>query len=106
MTTPPGVIALTADASVELDFGLVQVQTVVMTQDTTFTSKNLADDGRAIQVKILASGGARNLTFPAGWKFLGAAAPASLASGKTAMLALQSFSAVDAGVVVGYSVEP
>jgi hypothetical protein len=48
----------------------------------------------------------RNFTFPGGWKFIGAAAPASIAANKTALLTLTGFGANDSDVTAEYVVEP
>jgi hypothetical protein len=76
-----------------------------MTGNVTFTTSNLAA-GKSVTLRLLASGGTRTLTFPGTWIFVGAAAPASLASGKYAVLTLTSFGTTDADVVAAYSAQP
>ena len=65
------------------------------------------DGGRSISVKILnSSGGTTSLTFPVSWKFLGSAAPGSIANGKTAVLSIAAYGTADSDVVAAYAVEP
>lgn len=65
------------------------------------------DGGRSVSVKILnSSGGATSLTFPVSWKFLGSAAPGSIADGKTAVLSIAAYGTADSDVVAAYAVEP
>ncbi len=96
---------LTYAANTTVDFAGDVLQTETLTGNVTFASSNLAA-GRSKTLRLIASGGARTLAFPAGWVFVGAAAPTSLASGKTAILALTSFGAADADVVAAYSAQP
>lgn len=90
--------------SVNLDFATEKFKTSALTGDITFTTSNL-NTGREIIVRITADGSTRNFTFP-GWKFVGAAAPASIAANKTALLILRSFGTTAADVVASYEVEP
>ena len=62
--------------------------------------------GSRLELRILCDGTARNMTWPAGWKFVGAAAPASIAANKTALLHLWAFGLADTDVVAQYIVEP
>ena len=57
-------------------------------------------------IRIIGDGSERALTFPAGWTFVGAAAPATLAADKTAILTLTSFGTTDANVVAAYAAAP
>ena len=92
-------------ASAVIDFAGDGFQTVTLTGDIAFTSANLAA-GRTKTIRLVGDASPRALTFPAGWKFVGAAAPSVLAAGKTAVLTLTSFAADDAGVVSTYAAEP
>lgn len=96
---------LTYAASVAVDFAGDDYKSLTLTGNVTFTSSNLAAP-RSISVRIIGDGSIRTLTFPAGWKFLGAAAPASLAANKIAVLSVTSFGTTDANVVAAYSAEP
>lgn len=88
-----------------VDFNTAGFKTWTMTGNVTFTTSNLAA-GKSVTIRLLASGGTRTLTFPGTWIFIGAAAPASLASGKYAALTLTSFGTTDADVVAAYSAQP
>jgi len=95
---------LTYAASTAINFDLNSFRTIALTGDITFTTSNLAA-GKSVSLKILADGSIRNFTFPA-WIFVGAAAPASIAANKTAILTLTAFGAADANVVAAYAVQP
>jgi hypothetical protein len=92
-------------ASVNLDFNGVAHKRIDLGGNLTLTATNM-DYGKSFLLRIAADGSARNLTFPAGWKFVGAAAPTSIAANKTALLHLHCFGTADAGVVAHYMVEP
>jgi hypothetical protein len=57
-------------------------------------------------MRIVCDGSARTLAFPAGWRFVGAAAPTAIGGSKTALLRLWCFGTNDAEVVARYLVEP
>lgn len=95
---------LTYGASTALDFSGDGFRTVTVAGDITITSLNLAA-GRSVTVRIVGDGSPRTLAFPA-WKFVGAAAPSSLAAGKTGVLTVTSFGTTDANCVAAYAVEP
>lgn len=76
-----------------------------LTGDITFTTSNLVA-GRHLKVRIPNGGTLRNFTFPAGWTFIGAAAPASIAANKTALLELFVWGATDSDVEAKFNVEP
>jgi hypothetical protein len=103
----PAVATLVYAASVDLNLApsVPVYRTLALTGNVTFTTSNLVA-GRQASVRIVADGSIRTLTFPAGWKFLGAAAPANIAASKTAVLSIVSFGVADADVVVAYSVQP
>ena len=97
--------ALGTTGTIDLDFSLAEVVTMAaMTGNVTFTTSNLAS-GRTKTIRIIGGASAFTFTFPA-WKFIGAAAPASLAIGKYAVLTLTSISTTDAEVVAAYAVQP
>lgn len=96
--------ALGTTGTIDLDFSLNELVTMAaMTGNVTFTTSNLAA-GRSKTIRIIGGASAYTFTFPA-WKFLGAAAPASLAIGKYAVLTLTSISTTDAEVVAAYSAQ-
>lgn len=79
------------------------LQTITAVGDLTFSTSNRAA-GRHVTIRINASGGSRNLTFPA-WNFVGAAAPTSLASGKFGILTVTFFDGNDAGAIAAFSAQ-
>lgn len=97
--------ALTYAASVALDFNGGELQTLALTGDVILTTSNLSA-GKRMMVAITADGTPRNYTFPGGWTFVGAAAPATIAASKTALLRLESLTAADSGVIAQYAEQP
>ncbi len=96
--------ALGTTGTIDLDFSTGELTTMpAMTGNITFTTSNLGI-GRSKTIRIIGGASAYTFTFPA-WKFLGAAAPASLAIGKYAVLTLTSISTTDAEVVAAYSAQ-
>ena len=93
-------------ASVALDFSpaLSPLRKVTLTGDIIFTTTNVVD-GPGVSVRIIGDGSPRTLTFPVGWKFLGGAAPASIAANKVAILSTTSDGTTNANIVAGYAVE-
>jgi len=104
---PITVNTLTYAATVNLDMDpvLPVYRALALTGDVTFTTSNLGP-GRQVSIKIDCDSTLRNFTFPAGWTFIGAAAPTDLAADKTAVLSLVSYGASDTDVVAAYSAEP
>lgn len=92
-------------AQVGLDFLNAVYRTVTLAGDIEFQTSNLAA-GRQVAVRVVADGSSRNLTFPVGWTFLSAAAPATIDANKTAILSLTAFGPTDADVVAAWAVEP
>ena len=100
--TNPATTTYAATTNLDCANGL---QTVSLTGDVTFTTSNLVA-GANIIVRVICDGTPRNFTFPGGWTFVGAAAPASIAAGKTALLTLRSFGTADSAVIAQYAVQP
>ena len=97
--------ALGTTGTIDLDFSTGELTTMpAMTGNVTFTASNYAA-GRSKTIRIIGGASAYTFTFPASWKFLGAAAPASLAIGKYAVLTLTSISTTEAEVVASYSAQ-
>lgn len=96
---------LTYAATVALDFAGDGTKTLALAGNLAFSTQNLAA-GRTITIRLIGDGSPRSLQFPAGWKFLGAAAPAQLAANKTAVLTATSFAADDSNVIAAYSATP
>lgn len=80
-------------------------RTCVLDDDVAFTSENHAA-GLTVTVLLIAGGSSRALSFPAEWKFVGAAAPSSLASGKEAVLTITAFGSDITNVRAAYAAEP
>jgi hypothetical protein len=95
---------LTYAASVFLDFSTQGWKDWQLAGNVTFLTRNLGV-GRRVLVRIIGDGSIRNFTFPGGWRWVGGAAPASIAANKIASLDLLSWSGADAGVVARYLVE-
>ena len=91
-------------ATVNLDFRGFGAQRLDLAGNLTLTTSNLGI-GRELLVRIVADGSARTLAFPAGWTFVGGAAPASIAADKTALLRLWCFGLSEDEVVAQWLVE-
>lgn len=96
---------LTYAATVDIDFTLADYRSLPLAGNVTFTTSNRAAP-RARTIRIIGDGSSRTLTFPAGWIFIGAAAPTALAANKVAILSVTCFGANDADIVAAYSAEP
>lgn len=97
-------VTLPYASTVNIDFNAGGFQTVTLTGNVTFTTTNLVA-GRTVVLRVVASGGSRNLTLPS-WVTIGAAAPTAVASGKTGLFVLRSFGNTDAAMVYRYEVQP
>lgn len=103
-TARTALAAITYGASMAVNFIGAMTQTVALTGDATLTTSNLGE-GRSVTVVFTADGTPRNLTWPA-WKWIGSAAPASIAAGKTGILTLISTGTTNGAVLARWSVEP
>ncbi len=95
---------LTYASTTDIDFAGNGYQTETLTGNVTFTTSNLTA-GRSKTIRIIGDSTERNLAFP-GWVFVGAAAPSTIAGGKTAILTITSFGTTDGACVAAYAVEP
>ena len=97
----------TYSSTVTLNFSesVSEYQTLNLTGNVTLATSNLVA-GRPLQVRIVSDGSIRNLTFPAGWTFVGSAAPTTIAASKTALLTIISYGTTDANVVARWLVQP
>jgi hypothetical protein len=95
---------LTYAATTDIDLDTNGFQTVTLTGNITFTTSNRAA-GRSKTIRIVGDSSLRTLSFP-GWTFVGAAAPASLAANKDAILTITAFGTADTDIVAAYAVEP
>ena len=96
---------LTYGATTNIDLDADGFQTLTLTGNVTFTTSNRAA-GRSRTVRIIGDTSLRTFTFPAGWTFVGAAAPASIAANKDAVLTITAFGTADTDVVAAFAVEP
>lgn len=104
--TPTVGTSLGTSGTVDLDMSALNgtYQSIAISGTITFTTSNRAA-GRTVTLKLVASGGARTLSFPS-WLFVGAAAPTSLASGKAAIITVTFFDTTDAAAVAAYAAQP
>ena len=91
--------------NVSLNFQTFGGKRLTLAGNVTFTATGHLF-GAYIIMRIVCDGTNRTLGFPAGWKFVGSAAPTTINAGKTALLQLWSFGTNDAEVVAQYAVEP
>ena len=100
------VVYLGGSGTVMIDLALGRLQMLApLSGDVTFASANRVAS-RVCQVVVPCGATARNLSFPAGWVFVGGAAPASIAGNKTALLELWCTGSNDTDVLARYSVQP
>lgn len=90
--------------NIALNFGSFGSKRITLTGNVAFSAVGMGF-GYYLNVRIQSDGSARSMTWP-GWKFVGGAAPASIAANKTAILHLWCFGLSDADVVAQYVVEP
>lgn len=96
---------LTYAATTDIDLDGNGFQTVTLTGNITFTTSNRAA-GRCKTIRMVGDSSSRTLTWPAGWTWIGAAAPSALAANKDAILTITAFGTADADIVAAYAVEP
>ncbi len=96
--------ALAYATNVNLNFQTFGGKRLALAGNVTFSASGHLF-GSYIILRIVCDGTNRTLGFPAGWKFVGGAAPASINANKTALLQLWSFGTTDADVVAQYAVE-
>ncbi len=92
-------------ASVNLDFNGVAHKRLDLGGNLSLTATNM-DYGKSLLLRLAADGSTRTLSFPAGWRWVGSAAPASLAANKVAILRLECFGTAEGEVIARYLVEP
>lgn len=104
-TTGLAPVAANPSGRVTLDFNSCAAQTVTLIGPTVISGSNYGL-GTALTVRLFASGSGQALGWPSGWRFIGSTAPTGLATGKAAVLSVQSFDIFDSGVIAAYSVQP
>lgn len=96
----------TYSATTDIDLtGSTSLTTITLTGNLTLTTSNRAA-GRSKTIRIIGDGSIRNLTFPAGWVFVGSSAPSSIAANKTAILTITFFGSNDSDCVAAWAVQP
>jgi hypothetical protein len=90
--------------NIALNFGSFGTKRILLTGNVAFSAVGFGY-GSYLNARIQADGSARSMTWP-GWKFVGGAAPASIAANKTAILHLWAYGLSDADIVAQYVVEP
>lgn len=90
-------------ASTTLDLNSRAWKLLTLAGNVSFGTSNRANK-RETSVRIICDGTTRTLTFPA-WTFVGGAAPANIAAGKTAVLSLRAFGTAETDVVASYAVQ-
>jgi hypothetical protein len=103
---PTGFGSITYAAQVALDLAVLtgQVNTITLTGALELTTSNLAN-GRVTGLRLIPGASARDLTFPADWKFV-SAKPASLPADKVARLTIECHGTTNADVVAAIAIQP
>lgn len=92
-------------ASVTFNFGSYGLKRLDLTGNVTVSAINM-QNGRNLTVRFASDASSRTLTWPSGWRWIGSAAPASLAASKVAMLRLWCFGTAESDVMAKWEVEP
>lgn len=92
-------------ATTNLDFDADDYRSLTLAGNVTFTTSNRAAP-KALTIRIIADGSTRTFTFPAGWKFIGSAAPTNIAANKEGILSITCFGSADTDIRAVYAVEP
>lgn len=101
----PALAVLAYSATPTWSLAGAMIQTLALTGNATLATSNLTA-GAEGKLVISCDATPRNLTFPAGWKWIGSAAPTSIAASKTGVLELLSTTTADSGVLARWKVEP
>jgi hypothetical protein len=94
-------------SSIQINFALGQytAQRISLAGNLTLTGTGYLF-GSYRQVFITSDASIRTLTFPAGWKFIGVAAPANIAASKVGLLQLWSYGTTENDVLARWLVQP
>lgn len=99
-----GVSALGTSGTVTLDMNANDFATTgTLSGDVTFGSSNRSA-GRSATIRVVNGSTLRTLSFPSGWRFVGAK-PVDIAASKTGVLTITAFGPNDADVVAAWGVE-
>jgi len=97
--------SITWATNINLNFGTFGGKRITLGGNTTFAGTGYLF-GANLVIRIVCDGTLRTLGWPAGWRWVGSAPPATIAASKTALLRLWSFGTNEAEVVAHYLVEP
>ena len=93
--------------TVNLDFDANGVERIALSGNITLTTSNVGPEwGKWKLLRLDADASPRTLAFPAGWIWVGSAAPTSIAANKKGILELFSFGSADADIVARWTVQP
>jgi hypothetical protein len=106
LQAPTGFGTIAYVATVDLDLAVLtgQVNSITLTGALELTTSNLAN-GRVTGLRLIPGASARDLTFPADWKFV-SAKPASLPADKVARLTIEVHGSTNADVVAAIAIQP
>ena len=95
-------------STVTLHFDQYSVQSINLTGNITFALDGLVGGlyGLNMIIRIAADSSTRTMAFPAGWRWVGSSAPASIAANKVALLELFAFGPYDSDVIARYWLQP
>lgn len=99
-----GFTAILFDTPTVIDFDEMPYQSVTLTGNLTLAGVNYSA-AKSVTLLIIGDGSIRNLSFPAGWTFFGAAAPTTLAANKQALLTVTAFGPAEGDVKAAYAAE-
>jgi hypothetical protein len=91
--------------AINLNFNTFGVKRISLAGNLSLTAINQLNN-QQVTVRLDCDASLRTLTFPAGWRWIGSAAPASIAANKTVMLWLWSFGTEETDIVAYYLVQP
>lgn len=97
--------ALTYAGTMNLDLNGYGGKRIALTGNVSFTSTAFGY-GRQLLVRIVGDTSLRTVSWPGAWRWVGTAAPASLAANKIALLQLWCFGTSESDVVARWLVEP
>jgi hypothetical protein len=106
LQAPTGFGSITYASTVDLDLAVQhgRVDTITLTGPLTITTSNLAN-GLVTGLRLIPGASARDLTFPADWKFV-SAKPATLHANKVARLTIECHGITNADVVAAIAIQP
>lgn len=101
-TTPGSNLGTSGTLTLDLD-GASILSTGTLTNDITFATSNRAA-GRSVTVRVVNGSTTRTLTFPAGWRFVGAK-PDDIEASKVGILTITAFGTADSDILAAWAVE-